>query len=527
VNYWKENRAVFKYFLIISISTTKYINNAFNYSVCELVRSGEKMMKKLSISMFILLAIYLAVPFVNAAVPLVNYNAISDTITDSDNTAVYRISLSNVGKEDDKFQFYTISAFWDIDPSIVSVPAGSTTVFDMNVVLNDRHLVGPQLVPVTVKSLNSEDIVVPQLYVYIKPSNVTSLSYTPNVVASVNMPDQIDPRNPLSVEIKMQNRNPLDMKDLRIVIESKVFSKEVQTTLGPLEGKTNQILVDLNELQEPGIYDVNVRLVINNKTITQVQKEVKVLGYSQVSVEQTTIKNMFSYTSHVRLHNDGNYEAVKQVKIQKNFIEKIFTTSSVKYSNLREDGVTYITWNVPLQPQESYDITITTNYTSLVIIILIIIAVIIMYYIFRSPVLLYKRAKIVASTDDGITEIRVKLHLKNRSGREIRSVKVIDRYPKIVSLVEDIGVGSMKPTKLLSADKAHSLLMWNIEALEPYEERLLSYTIKSSLHIVGNMHLHSAKAKFLSRTGERVTSSNDVMLLHRSVNSIKYENSTQ
>jgi hypothetical protein len=137
--------------------------------------------------------------------------------------------------------------------------------------------------------------------------------------------------------------------------------------------------------------------------------------------------------------------------------------------------------------------------------------------------LLFKRAKIIASTDDGITEIRVKLHIKNRSGKEIRSVKVIDRYPKIVSLVETEGIGTLKPIKMLSADKVQSLLMWNLEALEPYEERLISYTLRSRLNIVGNMHLHSAKVKFLTASGERTTSSNDVMLMHRSVNLIKYE----
>ena len=480
------------------------------------------MMRKLSIWVCVLMILCLIVPLVNAAIPIVRFSALNDTITQDDNTATYRVSITNTGVKDDRFQLYTISAFWDIDPVMVSVPASSTTAFDMRISLNDRQLVGPQLVPVTVKSLDTEDFVVPQLYVYVKSADGTTLSYTPNVAATVNIADTIDPRDPLSVEITMQNRNPLDIKDLRIVIESSVFSKEVQTSLGPLEGKTNQILVDLNKLQEPGIYDVTVKLMTNNKTITQVQKEVKVLGYSQVSMEQTTIKKMFSYTEHIRLHNDGNYEAVKEVKLQKNFIEKIFTTSSIKYSGLKEDGIRYIVWTISLKPQESYDITVNTNYTSLVIMIILIIAGIILYYIFRSPVLLYKRAKIIASTDEGITEIRVKLHLKNRSGREVRSVKIIDRYPKIVSLVEDIGVGSMKPTKLLSADKAHSLLMWNLEALEPYEERLLSYTIKSNLHIVGNMHLHSAKAKFLSRTGERVTSSNDVTLLHRSVNTIRY-----
>ncbi|HYD02912.1 MAG TPA: hypothetical protein VEC16_01305 [Alphaproteobacteria bacterium] len=458
-----------------------------------------------------------------SALPIVKYNQVDDSIDENDNTAVYRFSITNTDKSEQRFQFYTISAFWDIDPSIVSVQAGATAVFDMEITLNDDQLVGPQLVPVTIKILNDDYTTVENLYVYIKPQDAIPLSYVPNIAAKVSMKDQLDPREPVSVEISMTNRNPLNISDLRIVIESQLFSKEVQTSLLPLESKTNQVLLSLNELQEPGIYIVTIKLITNNKTITQVQKEVKVLGYSEISIEQTKIKGLFSYTERIKVHNDGNYEAVKQVRVEKNFLEKIFTTSSARSTKLREDGVSYLKWDIPLRPQESYELTVKTNYTILAVIFILIVAGIIAYYIFRSPVLLYKRAKIVASTSDGITEIKVKLHLKNRSGNEIKAVKVIDRYPKIVSLVEDESIGAMKPTKMLSGDKVHSLLMWNLESLEPYEERLLTYTIRSKLDIVGSMHLKTAKVRFNTPAGERTTSSNDVILMHRAVDTIKYE----
>ena len=74
----------------------------------------------------------------------------------------------------------------------------------------------------------------------------------------------------------------------------------------------------------------------------------------------------------------------------------------------------------------------------------------------------------------------------------------------------------LKPSRMISADKTHSLLMWNLEVLDPYEERLLTYKLKSQLNIVGNMRLPSSKVKFLTPAGERTYYSNDVMLLHKS-----------
>jgi len=483
------------------------------------------MIKKLSNRILISVVMLLMfTTIVSAAVPVTKYATISDTIWEDDSTAMYSFAITNVGKVDDRFQLYTISSFWDIDPTIVAVPALSTATFDLELTLNDRLLVGPQLVPVTVKSLTTGDIVVDNLYVYVKPSDAAVLTYVPNVALKISTKDEIDPRDPLSIEVNMKNRNPLNITDVRIVMESDFFNKEVQTTLEPLEEKTNQILIGLNKLQEPGLYTITVKLMIGNKTITQSQKEVEVIEYSEVSMQHTKVKGLFSYAEYIKLHNDGNYEAVKQVDIQKNFFQRIFTSSSEKYTRIKENGVSYLSWSVPLKPQESYELSVKTSYNILVILALLIIAGIVLYYIFRSPILLYKRAKIVASTDEGITEIRVKLHLKNRSGSEVRNVKVIDRHPKIVSLVEEENtIGALRPTKMLSADKVHSLLAWNLEALEPYEERLLTYTIRSKLNIVGNIHLHTAKARFHTKSGDRTTNSNDVLLMHRSVNSIQYK----
>jgi len=476
--------------------------------------------------MFLFVALILAVS-VSAATPTVVYAAKNDTISGNDMTATYAFTIFNNGGSIERYQLYTISAFWDVDSSsgtIISVSPGSSSDFDMEIRLNDKQLFGPQLVPVTIKALSSGDATVENLYVYVKQSNATIPSYVPNVAMDVNMKDEIDPRSSISIDVYMRNRNLLNIKDLKIVIESPLFSKEYSTTLGPLEEKTNQILfVDINKIQQPGNYSVDIRLETDNKTIAQVRKDVHVIGYSDVGVEQTTIKGLFSYTEHLKIYNDGNYDATKLVKVEKNFFEKLFTSTSARYVSLSENGVSYITWTVPLKPQETYDITVNTNYTILVIILILIVAGIIMYYIFRSPVLLFKRAKIVSSSDDGISEIRVKLHLKNRSGRVIKNIKVIDKYPKIVSLVEDNSLGTLKPSKMLSADKVHSLLSWNLDSLEPYEERLLSYTVRSQLNIVGNLSLHPAKVRFLSAAGERVYTSNDVVLQHKSENIVSYE----
>lgn len=470
------------------------------------------MMKKalLLILFFIVVSTVYAAPFTY------EYEKINDSIYNNE-SAYYDLIIYNNNDYDDRFQLYTISAFWDISPSLTQSTSQSTNRIKLEISPLDSKIYGPQLVPVTIKSLSDEYSVVENFYVYIKPSNYTPREYVANVAMEVRLSEEIDPRNPISLEVYMRNRNPLTLENVHIEVTSELFNKEYITTLGSLEEKTNQILfVDLNPLQKPGTYAVDVKLVYKNETISQVTKQLLVKEYSDLQIEQTTTKGLFSTKEKISLYNDGNNDAVKLVKVKKNMFQKIFTTTSAKYVSLKEDGTSYLTWNIPLAPRESYTLTVTTNYMSLVLFILLIIILIISYYIFRSPVVLFKRAKIISASEHGVTDVKVRLHIKNRSGRTIRNIKIIDKYPKLVTLEEETSLGVLKPTKLLSGDKIHNLLTWNLEVLDPYEERLIVYKLKSGLNIVGNVSLPAAKIKFHTASGDRSFMSNKVKLLHKS-----------
>jgi hypothetical protein len=454
-----------------------------------------------------------------AATPLplgVQYSQIKDTIY-ANESAYYQVNITNFNDFADRVQMYTINPYWDIFPTIINVGAQDTSIISLEITPLANPIYGPQFVPITIKSLTDQNPMVQNFYIYLKPSNETVKKYVTNVVMEVHMPSEVDPRESLSLEVYMRNRNPLDIQELKILVTSALFTKEYKTNLGPLEEKTNQILfADLDKYQAPGVYPITIQLIVDNKTVADSQREILVKSYADVTREDTRTKSLFSTTDKITLKNDGNYEATKSITLEKNFFERIFTTTSLAYTVGNDNGKSIITWDVPLKSRETYTITVTTNYIVLVIIVILIVLGTISYFVFRSPVLLFKRAKIVSSTEDGVSEIKVKLHIKNRSGKTIRNIKIIDKYPKIVQMEEDSSLGTMKPTKMLSSDKTHSLLTWGLDVLDPYEERLLVYKLKSRLNIVGNVSLPSAKIKFNSGAGERTYNSNEVTMHHQS-----------
>ena len=235
-------------------------------------------MKLLTLSLITLSIICILSSSAIAAMLDATFYAVDDSIYASNETAIYTVNISNNDNYGQNYQIYTESTFWDIYPSYVQgVVANSVSQFDLEMRPLSNNIFGPQLVPITIKSLKDDRIISQNLFVYLKAGNETIKQYVPNVYMEVKTPEELDARNPLPVEVYMINRNPLNINDLRIQITSDILNKEVQTQLDPLKEKTIQVLFTLDPLLTPGTYNLKITLSANNTpNIAQVQKEIKI-----------------------------------------------------------------------------------------------------------------------------------------------------------------------------------------------------------------------------------------------------------
>ena len=101
--------------------------------------------------------------------------------------------------------------------------------------------------------------------------------------------------------------------------------------------------------------------------------------------------------------------------------------------------------------------------------------------------------------DSGISKMKVLLHVKNRTGKVIDNILVTDRIPHIAEIIKDFEVGTLKPEKMIKHEKQGVLLRWTFSQLEPYEERIITYMVKTKLNIVGGFCLPSAMVKFKNK----------------------------
>ena len=107
-----------------------------------------------------------------------------------------------------------------------------------------------------------------------------------------------------------------------------------------------------------------------------------------------------------------------------------------------------------------------------------------------------KESEVLKIEDQGVSHLKVLLHLKNRSNKPVDEVKLIDRVPPIASIDRDFAMGTLHPDKVIRHEHKGTILKWNISTLDPYEERIISYNIISKLKIIGGVTLPNAVVKF-------------------------------
>jgi len=137
------------------------------------------------------------------------------------------------------------------------------------------------------------------------------------------------------------------------------------------------------------------------------------------------------------------------------------------------------------------------------VIIIALIVMVVLYYRLRSPIVIVKDVSKVLAKEGGIAGLKIIIHLKNRSERTLENIKIVDKIPTIAEVERDFEVGTLRPTAITKGRSAISI-SWDLAALEPYEERLITYHVKSRLSVLGGFNLQHAVVKYVTKKGKEV-----------------------
>lgn len=466
---------------------------------------------------FILISIFIL--FTNV-VHASSFNANATPVKDKivvDDVALFNLTIQNNLNTEEEFTVKkTGYPFWDMytkplqNPVTVRVPANGSAVIpfyvaplhitsvdtytlEVGIILNRLNEEGK--VPVTVAIVSTQPLIG---------------GYIPTVLAAASLvPENIDPRNEFTLRIKLDNQNVINYTNLTVKVESNIFKDELHYPLGPKEEQTFEIRKKIDPMTPPQQYQFTLAVLKDDRVI--VSPAVKDFSVSEYVIKED-LKKQESFLKTKRgikvVSNNPDYKGV--TKIETSPARNLFLTTDPRARTVKENGKYYLAWDIALGSDRSMTIYITENYRLLVVIIVLIIAVIALYFLFRSPLVVRKSIANVGMSDGGISEAKVVVRVKNRSPKPIANIEVMDNVPHIANVEKELSIGSMQPHAIMQHPKKGIMIKWNIESIEPGDERVLSFKMKSRLSILGEFNLPAATAR--TKIGNKViiTNSNRV-----------------
>jgi hypothetical protein len=436
-----------------------------------------------------------------------------NTTIDVGGTATYDLLINNFDNNFHRFQVYSFDPSWIVrtDPPISVVESRSQEKYLLSVKPTTSVGWGPKSATLSFKQLDADLIVKRQVIVNINDPNRREASYQPSVQLGLELPDIVNPRETTRVMVELRNRNPRNLSEMMVDISSPLFSKSYRSYLGPIEEKSEEFTFELDDYQAPGEYALQLILTYQNETVNELERTFSVERIENIQVNSRSSGSFFRDVHVLEIMNDGNDLDTYQAKIATNWFKRIFSRATPAANVEKIAGEEYYIWNLELNSREEVHVEVVENYRLLIILLVLLIAGVISYYMLRSPLIAVKEAILIKEGGDEGSNLKVRIFIKNRTGKQLDGVNVVDKVPSIATYVKKEMLGMASPTKVVTSERKGTVLKWELDLLEPYEERILTYSLTSKLKIVGKMKLPAAKVHFSSKGGrERLTYTKNV-----------------
>lgn len=322
---------------------------------------------------------------------------------------------------------------------------------------------------------------------------------------SIMAPEFIDPRNVYSFKLSIQNNNKRDLGVLRVVLRSALFDEDAEITIGSLEGKTVDFPIRFAENQQPRKDQWTVEISGKDGMLYRKTMQYEIVSYRiPFSMEEKMEKRFLKNIRHIIVTNNENVAEQQWVKVPVSTLERLLSKTAPSAQIEVIGNEPQFVWELLLNPGESKESTITTSYRTPLLILLIIAVLAYVAYMMKDPLVILKESQDIKTFEGGIVELKVGLTIKNRTNREYHAVEVVDKIPSIATYKKGAEIGEMRPSKVVQR-KDGIILKWNIGKMESYEERILAYSVKSKLGILGDFRMPRAIVTCKDEKGTKIT----------------------
>ena len=464
-------------------------------------------MKK-SVTFLTIFSILLALQLAFAQAPNVDISKLSsEAVVSPLGQAAFEITLTNNQLSEDLFILELSDVAWSLSTkktyeytSGISLNAGESYSTTIYVKPKEDINPGTYYVELRVRSFTTKKYSSELFVITVDPRIV---DYSVTVPVEVLEPTSIDPAKTNSIKVSIKNPYNVYLSNLSVKAESKFLNRESIVEISP---KSEQIVdfslnIDASTPKQEDRLSVVVKQL--GKDIGSAQKTIYIKEYRQPYKADVTVTKEFLRLVHtiVFTNAEGSQKTLDASYLKPKSYAVIETNPGAVTEEF--SGEQYLVWkDVTLSPNETYSVRVVEDYMPIAAGFVIIIIVLILYYTYRSPIIVNKKAFGMHKKDTGNNQIKVVLHVKNRTGKFIEKVRVLERLPIIHKVESDFGPETPEPKFRRSNEGI--VLDWDI-ALAPKEERIFTYKVKSTLPIAGEYTLRPCVVQY-GHKGRRTTS---------------------
>jgi len=232
---------------------------------------------------------------------------------------------------------------------------------------------------------------------------------------------------------------------------------------------------------------------------------------SDLVYEKAVSYTPFAQIKTITVKNEGNrvesdFYVTETVS---DFVSKLFYAVTAPTSTESADGRVSYSWKIAqLNPGAETSVTYEIRFVSIWFSGLVIAVVVYLAFTYVYTPRISKSYSMSGPLKRG-KEISVLIELKNSTLYEIRNIVVRDYVPPLASLVEKFD--TMRPEAKKS--DAGTDLLWRIKSLRPFEERVLTYRIRTNVDVIGSIRLPRTVMEYVNQKKQaRMASSKAVEL---------------
>jgi hypothetical protein len=270
-----------------------------------------------------------------------------------------------------------------------------------------------------------------------------------------------------------------------------------------IQAKSSKVITNSYQIpQQIGYGRFNIELILQNTQNREVSTEVLsfIIQQFEKPATQKTVKfGILTQDIFLKVRNDGN-SAVNATTSEtiplfmNTFINLVDKPDSEQTT---ENNVIYTWIFYNLQPGEERTIKYQINLWQIILLAVLIIIAVAYAFTYVFTIRITKRHRLFVPVA-GSKEIAITLEVKNRTRHTLRDVYVRDFLPAFATVVDRFE--TVKPMVRKVPDGTE--IIWKFDSLRSMDERVLTYRIKPTMEILGEIKLPRASMRYADKKKE-------------------------